>query len=1140
MGAKRRSRSTWKVLAVTACFVACLLAVGSASAAPPEYVESFGPDGTSATGFGHAASIAVDQENDWVYVLDYGEDTVSRFDLDGNPIPFSGSAPYLSGNQITGLSLPDGPNPNQVAVDSTTHRFYVTVSGNAIRVFEADGEEGEFAGTSEITGFKQLNGVAVDATGNIYASDYDELAPDERIRVFAPSGAKIAQANVGVSIPRNLAVDSRGAVYITTPSSAVLKLTPTQFPVTNETEYSDPQVFSPEPALTVAVDPATNDVYLAEGGEEPRISQLSESGKVLSRFAGDGEEGEVENPEGIGIDGGSTRVFVSNFPVVGLSQVEVFQPVVSAPTIERVFASQVTADSARLVADINPNTRDTEYYFEYGLEDCSQETVICTKVPAAGTSIGDGHRVISVSQNIAGLESQAVYHYRVVAVNDLGEKASPDQTFITQEFGRDILLSDSRVWEMVSPPNKFGGVLINPPGGPIQAAEDGDGMVYQTLGSIESDAEGNRSIERSTVLANRTGGNWTSRDLTPPHLKPTQAVGLGSEYDAFSRDLSAAAVEPADDNPLSTSASSKTPYLRLNAEPHTFVPLVTSKEGHANVEPGTEFGGPNKEITVSGVNPDLDHIVVRSEAPLVPGAEGSSLYAWSEESLDVVSALPATEGGAVVKAILGSAKGSTRNAISEDGTRVFWAQGSYDGAGINTTSLFMRNLNSERTVRLDVAQKGATGEGDPRPAFQGASADGTNVFFSDSRKLTDDASPDGRDLYRCELVGPDPEECVLTNITAPRSSPGESAGFIGIVSAFSDDGSRVYFVAEGVVSANPNEDGDTAQAGDPNLYLWEEGSGVRYIATLARQDRTSWGVTGTSTPFSSRLSTGVSPSGRYFTFMSELSLTGYDNIDATTGEPAQEIFLYDATADSLRCASCNPTGSVPKALTVPVGARSPMVDPQFLLRGRPVAAALPQARLFGNQEYSPYRPRSVLDNGRVFFNAADSLVSGDSNGTWDAYQYEPIGTGSCSSGSGGATTARIENACIDLISSGTSDTEAAFLDASATGDDAFFITPSRLSVLDTDSVYDIYDARVNGTVATIDPETECAGEACQPLVAPPNDPTPASEAFRGPGNLKQCPKGKRKVKRHGQVRCVRKHKKKSANKKAGQSRRADR
>src|SRR4029077_4975125 len=97
-------------------------------------------------------------------------------------------------------------------------------------------------------------------------------------------------------------------------------------------------------------------------------------------------------------------------------------------------------------------------------------------------------------------------------------------------------------------------------------------------------------------------------------------------------------------------------------------------------------------------------------------------------------------------------------------------------------------------------------------------------------------------------------------------------------------------------------------------------------------------------------------------------------------------------------------------------------------------------------------------------------------------------------------------------------------------------------VLDRDDEYDVYDARVNGVLATLQPKEECAGEACQPFVAPPNDPTPASEAFRGPGNVRTCPKGKRKVKQKGHVRCVprKKHKKQKKQKKAGKSRGASR
>jgi hypothetical protein len=162
----------------------------------------------------------------------------------------------------------------------------------------------------------------------------------------------------------------------------------------------------------------------------------------------------------------------------------------------------------------------------------------------------------------------------------------------------------------------------------------------------------------------------------------------------------------------------------------------------------------------------------------------------------------------------------------------------------------------------------------------------------------------------------------------------------------------------------------------------------------------------------------------------------------------------------------------------------------------------------------------------LFFNAIDSLVSADSNNNWDVYQYEPTGIGSCtrsSSGNAVAQSGDAGDACVSLISAGTTEGPSVFLDASASGDDVFFLTPGRLSVLDKDSVNDIYDARVNGTAAVLAPPSGCTGEACQPSGQLPNVPTPASEVFQGPEGALKCPKGKRKVRRHGKVRCVRKH-----------------
>src|SRR5665811_2526584 len=85
----------------------------------------------------------------------------------------------------------------------------------------------------------------------------------------------------------------------------------------------------------------------------------------------------------------------------------------------------------------------------------------------------------------------------------------------------------------------------------------------------------------------------------------------------------------------------------------------------------------------------------------------------------------------------------------------------------------------------------------------------------------------------------------------------------------------------------------------------------------------------------------------------------------------------------------------------------------------PLAATLPEATTGGVGGNSLYSPRAVHDNGRLFFNAADSLVGADSNGNWDVYEYEPSGAGSCSASSAGRAIARSAGGCVALISSGT-------------------------------------------------------------------------------------------------------------------------
>ncbi len=1178
----RRARGLGRIRELAAALAAlCLLALAptlASAAVNPEYLGAFGPDGTEATSFERIAVVAVDEETGVIYVGDRKKQTLYKFDSEGHPLNWGGSAPYISGNEISGLSFVEHPVGNQAAVDPETHVLYVT-SDNKVRAFEPNGEPHEFTagpgvGTSEIADAAKPRGVAVDAQGNIYVSDYKDLGAAvpsiHVIRIYSRSGALLTEfepkqkgesegkGQAAPIHPSSLAVAPDGSLYIAEFEFHPYRLEPSQFPVSASTTYSGGKPLDKEFSLALAVDPTTSHVYIGEGVGESnrRVAVFDEDDNPVGTLGAAGEAGELAGlAAGVAVNGASERVYVADAPdATNSGQVKVFEtftfPVI-APTVTATSVIDLNLFTATLRAQINPNTLETTYHFEYGLEDCSLGT--CTSV--GGGTLPAGHKPVAVTpQEITGLKPGTTYHYRVVAENAEGETKGPDKTFTTPRSGLGFSLADNRAWEMVSPPNKFGGRILQFNQGVLQAAADGNGIAFQTVTSIEPNPEGNRAIDTSTVLARRGGaGAWSSKDITPPHAEVGQ-LRLGGDYKTFSPNLERALFEQQENTLLSPEASEETPYLRDNTEPATYRPLVTGKEGYANVPPGTKFGGTagsgGSPVRIVAADPALTHPVVQSRAPLVAGAEGGALYQWDEGQLAQVSELPASEGGAIVYGLAGSEVGSVHNAVSADGSRVFWSTGSYSVGGRNLAALYARDTASQTTGRLDLVA-GGSGEGQSKPVFNGASPDGSVVFFTDSQRLTADASPPDPnplahstfDLYRCE-VGPTEGTTLgctsLSDLSAPVEL-GEKAEVIGILPGQSEDGSRAYFVARGVLDTAPNEAGASAVAGEPNLYLWEEGQGTRFIATVSEQDKADWGGLPTAPDgigIETKQSASASPNGRYLAFMSQRSLTGYDNRDAKSNEAVEEVFRYDATEERLDCVSCDPSGASPTGtLSNPTGEVNNRVDTQANWMKRWVAAILPVPQESENSGIAFHRPRLVHDDGRVFFNAVDPLVSADSNGEWDVYQYEPRGTGDCTSSSEGAAIAHTTAGCVSLISSGTSEEEASFLDSSESGDDVFFITPARLSATDEDFELDVYDARVDGIPATLPVINECLGEACQPAPNPPNDPTPASAAFHGSGNVpsERCPQSKRKVIRAGSAKCVakkHKQKKKHSHKKA--------
>ncbi len=812
------------------------------------------------------------------------------------------------------------------------------------------------------------------------------------------------------------------------------------------------------------------------------------------------------------------------------------------PGLFEESVAHVTSSSARLQATVNPNHRPSSYQFEYDTRAYTPgEGHHGESVPLAATSVGAGGESIEVRELVQGLAANTTYHYRVVVNSEIEiapgrfayeEFDGPDQSFVTQASGAPFQLADGRAWELVSPANKHGGLIIglNQTGlfeGVAESAASGGALTFLTESPTEIETSGNGMLQ-TQVLARHSSSGWASQDISLPHATPVGATQLPA-YQFFSEDLSSGltVAHGKDHTLLSDLASEATPYIRqdssCNAETDSqecFLPIVTGVEGYADVPPGTEFGG---EGTVSFVDatPDMRHVLLKSSAALTtePTEGHSEIYEWSAEKapvqrLQIVSLLPTDEenaskeeGGVATTALIAAGNSnqsvwrSGHQAMSDDGSRVVWTT---ETAG---TQLYMTDTNRHETLRLDVAQAGAKG-GEDGAIFQAMSGGGSRVFFTDTARLTIGSSRVGADLYECTIVEePSGLKCALNDLT-PEGKNGPSE-VENMTLGASEDGSYLYFVANGTMGLTDKRGECQAESGSKscNLYVYHDGR-VTFIAALSNEDETDYGLSNLVLHHLGNLTARVSPSGVYLTFMSSRSLTGYDNHDATSGMPDQEVYVYDAEGKRLSCASCNPTDARPTG--VDVAEASPLAGFARSRGGAYSPESWVAANLVSGDELnsfgeSLYQPRVLSNSGRVFFNSTDALVPGDINGAEDVYEWEPLGEHCAEDSPGFRDTS---GGCVGLISSGTAASGAGFLDASASGDDVFFATGTQLVKKDVDGALDVYDAHVCGagwscTGEPVETPVCTSPEACRTAISPPVGilGAPASATFKGAGNV---------------------------------------
>jgi hypothetical protein len=775
------------------------------------------------------------------------------------------------------------------------------------------------------------------------------------------------------------------------------------------------------------------------------------------------------------------------------------EPVIVA---ESESVTEVTAISAKLHAEIDPGAEETTYRFEYGTSSAYGQST------PASAPIGSDNESPGMAA-IQGLQPGTTYHYRIVATNSqspAGGTPGPDQTFTTETTGGEFALPDGRAYELVSPIQKDGAEVLGIGGGGItfaaggatEASEDGTSVTYLATAPVGANPPGN--LFQTQMFSTRGAGGWSSLDIATPQKHPTGVfddLNAGEEFLRFSSDLSHALLRPHFpqlEPPLAPEihqevGSEREIYLRDNAT-NTFRAVVTSE--------------PLPLVNFEGATPDLSHVVFGGPVgldPSYPTAEG--LYEWADGQTRLVSVLPehkpasghtrrAGEVGYSNPLRLGSNSvtevgmtvSATRHAISDDGTRVVWNE--QDGR------LFTRNMTTGETLQVDAVQSGGgvAGGGD----FQAANSDGSRVFFTGGILVS---GAHVGDLYMFEPARPEGER--LTDLTLAVA--GAIPGAVNVLEA-NEAGTSIYINSSGgtyLLREAPVGSGSWSSTFVTSGL--EEGSFVKLSDGEPLQ----------------RQAARVSPSGRYLAFMSRRSLTGYDNRDAISGEPDEEVYWYDAETNRLVCASCDPTGARPVGQYDAVEAFPPIaMDPPGVWKGSWIAAVIPGWTQVHAPLSTGHQPRYLDDSGSLFFTSSDALVPRDVNGREDVYEYEPVGAGSCRPPSYGQGASVVFNrtlgGCVALISAGTGNTDSVFFDASASGSDVFFTTEDGLVQNDGDGAVDMYDARVC-TQTEPCPSSFAVSPACTTTdscrVAPSPQPgvfaAPATATFVGAGNVTPTP-----------------------------------
>lgn len=667
-------------------------------------------------------------------------------------------------------------------------------------------------------------------------------------------------------------------------------------------------------------------------------------------------------------------------------------------------------------------------------------------------------------------------------------------------------LPDGRAYEMVTPPDKNGVTSAA-----IVPAPSGDAVDWEAPGGCCGSTTGGEELYQSS----RTATGWVTAGLTPVPSRPLVGLFETQRPVFFTSDLAKTIyATPESYDPLDQDEGSVDLYLAEGAG----APIWISR--------GQLGGSAPDRVTFDGASADANVIAFSTREPLTADATplrdlntppeylyvrnvaaGTTQLVDVDNSDHLISPDGAAlgDGGLLGQEAPANTTGSTTNAVSQDGTKVFFETPPYgvndlnqnpfhEGEEVEPSHLYMRDLATSSTTEID----------DPHaPGFaryEGAAQDGSLVFFTSNEGLGGDPYHD-IELYEFNTtghaIGPAPPMSVIPVSAGDAGTPAQDGHLLGIT-AVANDGSRVYFVAKEALTATANGLGQTASAGAANLYEYDTATGqTSFIATVDGEDAAPGPLTGEPDVTRPAIPT---PDGSVLVFESRADLTGRNPAGPSTAlteeAPPETRTLAVADTSGFQPGRDVEVQSAPISESVEIES---VQDATHLVLARPLQATagpgttvreksvleiyrygaadhsltcasctaagvepVGSALLTGaGGSYAPPRQATSIsaDGSRIFFMTQDALVPEDDNGNGlDVYEWE--------------------DGSVHLISDGQS--LGAFLFATTpSGNDVFFATSARLVAQDTDGYFDTYDARVGGGFPAPPPASgECEPGGC--------------------------------------------------------------